>query len=90
MEGTCTLSPSSWPVDMLPHVLAHVQDKYPHLTIEQSVYWSLVTVTTIGYGDFTPSITASQMTLLAMLLIAFTLLPYQVCTQCCAQLMVID
>lgn len=30
-----------------------------------------------GYGDFSPSITASQMTLLAMLLIAFTLLPYQ-------------
>lgn len=31
-----------------------------------------------GYGDLSPSITASQMTLLAMLLIAFTLLPYQV------------
>lgn len=32
-----------------------------------------------GYGDFSPSITASQMTLLAMLFVAFTLLPYQVC-----------
>jgi voltage-gated potassium channel Kch len=47
--------------------------------MEQAIYWSVVTTTTIGYGDLSPSITASQMTLLAMLLIAFTLLPYQVC-----------
>lgn len=42
-----------------------------------------VTTTTIGYGDYTPSIAASQMTLLAMLLIAFTLLPYQVGCRAC-------
>lgn len=54
-----------------------LQEQYPDLTIEQAIYWSVVTATTIGYGDISPSITASQMTLLAMLLIAFTLLPYQ-------------
>jgi hypothetical protein len=28
-----------------------LQDKYPDLTIEQAVYWSVVTATTIGWLD---------------------------------------
>ncbi|WIA10960.1 hypothetical protein OEZ85_011123 [Tetradesmus obliquus] len=52
-------------------------DRYPDLTIVQALYWSVVTTTTIGYGDITPSVMASQATLILALLLTFAILPYQ-------------
>ena len=60
----------AWPRDLL-------QDRYEDLTYIDAIYWSVVTVTTIGYGDFSPSVVASQVTLLGMLVVSFTILPYQ-------------
>jgi hypothetical protein len=53
------------------------QERYEDLTYMDAIYWSVVTVTTIGYGDFSPSVVASQITLLGMLVLSFTILPYQ-------------
>ncbi|KAI8466030.1 MAG: hypothetical protein J3K34DRAFT_524876 [Monoraphidium minutum] len=58
-------------------VETNYSDRYPELTFAQSLYWSAVTVTTIGYGDLSPSILASQMALFLMLVLTFTLLPFQ-------------
>ncbi|KAF6255850.1 hypothetical protein COO60DRAFT_1532571 [Scenedesmus sp. NREL 46B-D3] len=52
-------------------------DTYPDLTIERSIYWGAVTISTIGYGDYHPTVLGSQMMVIGILIITFTVLPYQ-------------
>lgn len=70
---TCVISPPG-PLTPCPRSFG---SKYPDLTFGQALYWSAVTTTTIGYGDYAPTLLASQAMLIGMLAITFTLLPYQ-------------
>jgi hypothetical protein len=45
------------------------------LQFHEALYWAAVTITTVGYGDFTPTTWIGQMATILMLLLVFTLLP---------------
>eukprot|EP00879_Flechtneria_rotunda_P031417 GHRR01034323.1.p1 GENE.GHRR01034323.1~~GHRR01034323.1.p1 ORF type:complete len:369 (+),score=71.72 GHRR01034323.1:1198-2304(+) len=46
------------------------------LEFHEALYWAAVTVTTVGYGDYSPSWWVTQMILIGVLILTFTLLPY--------------
>ena len=43
-----------------------------------SIYFVVVSITTVGYGDFVPVTTAGRVTVIFMLLLSFALLPYYI------------
>jgi voltage-gated potassium channel Kch len=53
-----------------------VQAKYPSLTFHESVYWGIVTLTTTGYGDISPSYMTTQIVVIFYFLLMFTVVPY--------------
>jgi voltage-gated potassium channel Kch len=49
-----------------------------HLNLFQSMYYVVVTFSTVGYGDFVPDIWPSQLFMVIMICVALIVLPTQV------------
>jgi voltage-gated potassium channel len=52
-------------------------DAYPDLTFFDALYWAVVSLSTLGYGDYVPTVTASRLMLIGALVATFTVLPLQ-------------
>eukprot|EP00775_Hariotina_reticulata_P006540 gene6540-6766_t len=46
------------------------------ITFHEALYWASVTLSTVGYGDLSPSYWATQIMLIGLLILMFTLMPY--------------
>ena len=49
------------------------------LTMFESLYFVIVTFSTVGYGDIYPDIWLGQVFIMIMIIVAFTFIPRQVC-----------
>lgn len=48
--------------------------EYGYTSIPKSIYWTIVTVTTVGYGDITPHTTLGQMISAAAMLLGYSII----------------
>uniref|UniRef100_A0A915HPL9 Potassium channel domain-containing protein n=1 Tax=Romanomermis culicivorax TaxID=13658 RepID=A0A915HPL9_ROMCU len=48
-----------------------------NLNLMQSTYFSIVTLSTVGYGDFYPDIWISQLLVIVIICVAFVIVPKQ-------------
>ena len=72
------LLPSSEPLPHTPTPPPAVpQDINAGMDFHTSVYWATVTLATLGYGDFAPTLTLTRMLLIGLIVMLMTLLPYQ-------------
>ena len=46
------------------------------IAFHESIYWATVTVTTVGYGDYSPSTWLTQVLVVLLLVSSFAALPY--------------
>lgn len=58
--------------------IQHLERAGRHLNLFDSLYFCIVTFSTVGYGDVTPQIWPSQLLVVILICVALVVLPLQV------------
>ena len=58
-------------------MLEYPENPHEHFPLHDALYFVIITITTVGYGDITPQQTISRMAALLMVSTTFVLLPLQ-------------